>query len=154
MRPHTHSCLQKMKNSCQYFNKQVPKKVHFQAIYASQAFKLQAAFLLSAVTARNVWSHFARMNEWIYLDKEGNPFPARVYCHIYNTLSLSWRRGLSQTDVKRLKNLVVENWPFRNTGNLFCPWISQNFKSLRWRRKQKKWRCKKNMKTQKMKLWK
>ena len=48
------------------------------------------------VTTRNVWSHFARMNEWIYLDKEGNPFPARVYCHVYNRLSLSWRRGLSR----------------------------------------------------------
>ena len=31
------------------------------------------------VTARNVWSHFVRMNDWIYLDKKGSPFPARVY---------------------------------------------------------------------------
>lgn len=34
----------------------------------------------------------------------------------------------AQNGIKRLKNLVVENWLFKNTGNLFCPWISKNFK--------------------------
>ena len=32
-----------------------------------------------------------------------------------------------RTGVKRLKNLVVENWLFKNTGNLFSPVDFQEF---------------------------
>ena len=41
------------------------------------------------VTTRIVWLHFVRMNDFIYLDKKGNPFPARVHGHVYNPLGLS-----------------------------------------------------------------
>ena len=47
-----------------------------------------------------------------------------------------------RTGLNRLKNLVVEIWLFRNTQNLFCSWISKNFKISRWQCKQTKWRCK------------
>ena len=43
----------------------------------------------SFVTAQNVWLHFVRMNDFIYLDNKGNPFPARVHGHVYNPLGLS-----------------------------------------------------------------